>query len=400
MAVGPTPLHRTRRGKPTPTNLPVLRDPLIGRSQELEVARTLLLRDDVGLVTLTGVGGSGKTRLALEVARRAQDEFDDGVFFVSLAPLSDPFLVASTIARTLDLQDFGGRSPEMVLRAFLREKRLLLVLDNFEHLVEAAPLVDELLAHAAGLSVLATSRSSLRVQVEHELVVPPLAIPELPAEAALQALGAYGSVALFVRRSASIRHGFTLTQDNAAAVVEICRRLDGLPLAIELAAARTKLFSPHELLRRLDRRLPLLGSGARNMPARQRTLRDAIAWSYDLIGEDEQRLFRRLAIFAGGCTLESATAISRFDGDGPTDVLDGVASLIDQHLVQSYEATTGTRFRMLETIREFAIERLEAAGELAKTATLARRPVPSSRRRGRAEPPRARPGGVACSPGV
>ena len=276
-------VERMRRGKAPPTNLPVLRGRLVGRDQDLATARRILLSDDVGLLTLTGAGGSGKTSLALHLATDVLDAFDDGAFFVSCAPIADPALVASTIAQTLGLREAGDRPVVEGLVDYLQRRSLLLILDNFEQLLSAGPLVADLLAASPGLKVLVTSRAALKVRGEHELLVPPLALPDLGRLPASDTLAHSPSVALFVERARAVRFTFKLTPENARTVAEIAVRLDGLPLAIELAAARLRLFSLRELLTRLDHRLPLLTGGARDVPARQRTLRDTIAWSYDLL---------------------------------------------------------------------------------------------------------------------
>jgi predicted ATPase/class 3 adenylate cyclase len=297
-----------------PHNLPAQVTPLIGREKEVAAGQHVLRQEAVRLVTLTGAGGTGKTRLGLQVAAELLDQFSAGVFFVALAPISDPGLVASAIAQTLGVRELGGTPLLESLKAHLRDQQLLLLLDNFEHLLAAAPLVAELLAAAPRLKVLLTSRAVLHLRGEKEFPVPPLALPDpkhLPPVGAdlVSALSQYAAVELFIQRALDVKPEFVVTNENAPAVAEICVRLDGLPLAIELAAARIKLFPPEALLARLGSRLTLLTGGARDLPARQRTLRDAIAWSYDLLGESEQRLFRRLAVFVGGCTPEAAEAV-------------------------------------------------------------------------------------------
>jgi predicted ATPase/DNA-binding XRE family transcriptional regulator len=354
--------RRSAAGEPRQPTLPIGRSRLIGREQESAALRQLLLADDVGHVTLTGAGGVGKTRLALHVASSLHDTFGDGVYIVELAPLADPTLVASTMAQALGVP-LGGRPAPDALREYLRDRAILLVLDNFEHLLDAATLVPSLLDTSAGLKVLVTSRAPLRVRGEHEYEVPPLQLPDPRHPATLEVLSGYGAVALFVERARAIRGDFALTDENANAVIEICTRLDGLPLAIELVVPRVRVLSPQALVARLERRLPLLIGGTRDAPARQRTLRDTIAWSHDLLDQPEERLFRRLAVFVGGCTLEAAEAVCDVDGDLGMDVLGGLESLVSRSLVRQVEGDA--RFTMLETIREFALEQLEASGELA-----------------------------------
>jgi predicted ATPase/DNA-binding SARP family transcriptional activator len=349
-----------------PGSLPASPTALIGRETELTRARDLLGCPDVRLVTLTGPGGSGKTRLALEVAADLLDAFADGVFFVSLAPIRDPGLIVSGIAQVLGVRESGSRPLRELLDEHLRAREILLLLDNFEQLLPAAPLVSELMAAAPGLKVLVTSRAVLRLRWEQELPVLPLALPDRKRLPSVEALSQYAAVALFIQRAVAVRPGFVVTNANAPSVAEICWRLDGLPLAIELAAARIKLFTPEALLARLGSRLSLLVRGPRDLPERQQTLRDAIAWSYDLLTEEEKTLFRRLAVFVGGCTLEAAEAICGAAGDLQIDVLEAVASLVDKSLLLRDDAVEGEpRFTMLETIREYGEECLAASGEEA-----------------------------------
>jgi predicted ATPase/class 3 adenylate cyclase len=355
-----------------PNNLPVQPTPLIGREREIEAVWALLQRDAVRLVTLTGPGGIGKTRLALQIAADRIDEFPNGAFLVALAPISDPGLVPSAIAQALGIGAAGGAMLLQSVKEYLRQKQLLLVLDNFEQLLPAAPVVAELLAAARGLKVLVTSRAALRLQGEQEFPVPPLPVPDPKHLPPIASLSQYGAVELFIQRALAVKPDFVVTNENAPAVAQICHRLDGLPLAIVLAAARVKLFPPRALLARLQDRLALLTGGARDLPERHQTLRGAIAWSYDLLGEAEQSLFRRLSVFVGGCTFEAAEAVCNGEGDPEIDVLEGIATLVDHSLLLQEEAPdtnhTGDsepRITMLETIREFARERLLASGEAA-----------------------------------
>jgi predicted ATPase/DNA-binding XRE family transcriptional regulator len=362
---------------------------LVGRHQELdEIVR--LLTSTVRLVTLTGPGGVGKTTLALETARRAASAFPDGVHVVPLAPIGDPALVTGTLVHTLGLTQVSGQPAGDLLRAHLRDKHVLLLLDNFEHLLGAAADLAALLAECPRLVVLATSRAPLRVRGEQEYPVGPLAVPNLNRIPLAAELSGVPSVALFVERARAGAPRFELTQANVAAVAAICRRLAGLPLAIELAAVRVRLLTPTELLARLDRALPLLAGGARDLPERQRTMRAAIGWSYDLLANAEQALFRRLSVFPGGCTLEAVEAVcaepSRFPasqrrdeetaraGNGVVaaeEVLDLLMTLVEQSLVVAEETASGeTRYRMLEPIRQYARELLDESGE-ARAVSLA-----------------------------
>jgi predicted ATPase/DNA-binding CsgD family transcriptional regulator len=346
--------------------LPIPRTPLIGRDWELDVLHALLLCAGVGLVTLTGAGGSGKTRLALAAAARAGDAFPDGTPFVELAPIVDPNLVAPAIAQALGLQELPDRPLLEVLAAYLQPRRLLLVLDNFEHLLSAAPAVGYLVRRCPTLTVLATSRASLRLQDEHEFPVPPLALPDTVLPPSPEEVARVPAVAFFTARAAAARPSFALTEVNTQAVVEICRRLDGLPLAIELAAARTRVLSPGAILQRLGSRLTLLTGGSRDLPARQRTMRDTIAWSYDLLDAEEQRLFRRLAVFVGGWTLEAARDVCEVVS--LDSLLDQLTALMDKSLLVAEVRERGEpRFAMLETIREFGLEQL-AAGDVMHDA--------------------------------
>jgi predicted ATPase/class 3 adenylate cyclase len=325
-----------------PTNLPPQPTRLIGREQELADVGELLRRVDVRLLTVTGPGGAGKTRLALQAAADLLDDFADGVFFVGLAGVAEPSLVIPAIAQTLGVKESGGLSAEEALERFVHERELLLVLDNLEHVLDAAPQIHQLVLNARALKAISSSRAPLRVSGELEYPIPELADED--------------AVALFRERAQAIKPDFRLNGD-ATTVGEICRRLDGLPLAIELAAARAKVLSPIALLERLEQRLPMLSVGARDLPDRQRTLWDTIAWSYELLDEGEQRLFARLALFVGGFTLAAAEQVCDAD-------LDVLTSLVEKSLVRHHEE----RFRMLETIREFALERLEESGEVEQVA--------------------------------
>ncbi len=346
------------------SSLPAPLTPLVGREQEIAAVCALLWRPEVRLVTLTGTGGVGKTRLALGVAAAVNADFADGICFVALAPLIDPGLVLSTIAQALGVQEQGSRPLLEGLQDHLREKQLLLLLDNFEQVVSAAPVVAELLVAAPRLRVLVTSRTSLHLSGEHEFVVPPLALPDLRNLPPPDRLRQYGAIRLFVARAQAAHSAFVMTGENATAIAAICQQLDGLPLAIELAAGRSKLFTPQALLSRLRNRLKLLVGGAQDLPLRQQTLRGTIAWSYDLLGQDEKALFRRLAVFVGGCTLEAAEAVCTAQGDLLIDVLEAVAALVDKSLLrQETQADGQPRLLMLETIREYALERLAASGE-------------------------------------
>jgi predicted ATPase/transcriptional regulator with XRE-family HTH domain len=343
-----------------PPTLPIWLTPLVGREVELEAARAVLdpSSSAVRLLTLIGPGGVGKTRLAVAVAAGLSGAYQDGVMFIDLTPLHDPRLVAATVARALGLQETGGRSARELLLGHLRERHLLLLLDNMEHLLGATPLLTELLRACPRVALMVTSRTALRLQGEQRFSVAPLATPTVESDQDESVITS-PAVRLFVQRARAIASDFALDAANAAAVAGVCRRLDGMPLAIELAAARVSLLSPEGLLRRLERSLPLLTGGAPDLPARQQTLRGALAWSYDLLAPTQQTLFRRVAVFVGGWTLDAAEAVCA-DAELPADdVLDQLQSLVDSSLIRPMtEAGDEPRFGMLETVREYAAERL------------------------------------------
>ena len=349
-----------------PNNLSAQQTALIGREKEITEIKNLLRCDDVRLLTLTGVGGTGKTTLAQAVAREFLTDFEDGVFFVELAAVTNPEFVASTIAKTLGVKETGGKPILEVMKDYLREKQLLLVIDNFEQVLSAAPLLSEILKNTTDLKILVTSRARLNLSKDYEFVVPPLAVPESSAQVSPSELSENESVRLFVERARVARPNFSLSEENAPSVTEICVRLEGLPLAIELAAARTRIISPQSILERLENRLKLLTGGAKDLPARQQTVRATVEWSYELLDENEKFLFRRLAVFAGGFTFEAAEAVCGSDEHHKDQikVLDAVTSLIDKSLlIQKAQTDNEPRFRMLEVVREYAVESLEASGE-------------------------------------
>ena len=376
-------------------SLPPPRTSLIGREREIREVMDLLRRPEVRLVTLTGTGGTGKTRLAIQAAAGLFDDFEDGVVFVGLASLQDPDLVLTTAARALGVITASGETIAEDLGRHLRDRRLLLVLDNFEHVLAAAPSVAEIAAAAAGVTVLVTSRAPLRLSAERVYPVWPLQTPDGSED--VERLLQCESVALFESRARAVRPDFAVTAANAEPVADICNALDGLPLAIELAATRVGVLPPAALLQRLDHRLLLLQGGARDAPERQRTLRATIDWSYDLLEPEEQRLFVRLAVFAGGCTIGAAESVCGDD----LEAVDGLAALTDKGLTRLEGTDEEPRFSMLETIRQYAAGRLEESVAVRRAAPAARRALPRRCRGDRAEPGRNRePHGVARPAGA
>jgi predicted ATPase len=324
----------------------------------------LLRGEATRLLTLTGPGGMGKTRLALQAAADLLDDFPDGTFFAQLATLSEAELLLPAVAETLGVRETAEQPLDESLKDYLSERRMLLLLDNFEQVLEAAPAVTQLLAGAPGLKVLATSRAPLGLYGEHEFPVPPLTLPDLERPPPLERLTQYEAVGLFVERARALKPDFKVTNESAPAVAEICVRLDGLPLAIELAAARIKMLPPKAMLQRLGSRLKLLTGGARDLPERQRTLRATIEWSFALLDEGEQLLFGRLAVFSGGRTLQAIGAICDAEGDLPREAFDGISSLVDKSLLRQEKGPDGEpRFVMLETVHEFAREKLKESEE-------------------------------------
>jgi predicted ATPase len=353
-------------GPPAFNNLPAQLTPLIGREQDIQAVCALMRQPEVRLVTLIGPGGVGKTRLGLAVAQSMLSDFAEGVCFVPLAPIRNVEQVIPTIAKTLGLWEAADQPLLKQLQTALHERHLLLLLDNFEQVLPAAPSVADLLASCPHLSVLVTSRSALRLVGEYEFPVPPLATPDLTQLPDSQQLAHNAAAALFVARAQAMQPSFRLTPANAHAIAEICVRLDGLPLAIELAAARIKLLPPQALLKRLWHRFEVLTGGAQNLPSRQQTLHNTLQWSYDLLTQEEQRLFRWLSVFVGGCTLEATEAVCQAEGEQGMEVLEGVTSLLDKSLLQqTAQEDEEPRLQLLETIREYGQERLQADGELA-----------------------------------
>ncbi len=380
----PTEFPPLRSLDARPNNLPLQPTALIGREAELEAVHSLVRSSAARLITFTGPGGVGKTRLALQAAADMLDDYEHGVYFVELSTTSDPNLVISTVAQSLGVRETGGQQLLESLKAYLKEKQILLLLDNFEHVVTAAPLIADLLSVAPRLTVLVTSREVLNLRGEREFPVPPLALPDREHLPLFNEMLGYAAVRLFVASAQAVRASFALTDENAHAVVEICHRLDGLPLAIELAASQIRLLSPQMMLSRMGPGTDLLTRGTRDAPERQQTLRNVIDWSYNLLNDGEQVLLRRLSVFAGGCTVAAAEAIcgartleiepginGRSDNVGYVprpvhlaDVLDGILSLMGKSLLRQVEAEdTDPGFRMLQTIREYAEDRLAESGE-------------------------------------
>jgi predicted ATPase/DNA-binding XRE family transcriptional regulator len=350
---------------PPRTPLPTSLTPLIGRDADVQAMMQLFARPDVRLVTVLGPGGVGKTRLALEVAATTSSRWSDGATFVSLAAITDPALVIPTIAAAVGVREVGGQSLQTVLERTLHAHQWLLVLDNMEQVADAALDIAALLQRCPHLHILVTSRAPLRVRGEHEFLLAPLAVPPLDRVPRLDEVLQSAAVQLFVARVQAVAPTFVLTPTSAATVAAICRRLDGLPLAIELAASRGKVLTPTTLLARLDRALPLLSGGARDLPARQQTMRTTVAWSYDLLSSDDQHLFRHLAVFQDGWTLDVAAAIRGTQDRDAAGVVDGLGRLVDASLVVAYEVGDEPRYRLLEPIRQYALEQLEQRGEAA-----------------------------------
>ena len=367
-AAGDTAAGDTAAPRHAAAYIPTPPNPLIGRKREIAEVGALLRADAPRLLTLIGPGGVGKTRLALQAAAEAEALYPGAVAFVGLAPLRDASLVASAIAHALGVRERGDRTPLESVRAYLRDARLLVVLDNVEHLVEAMPLVSELLAAAPGLRILATSRAALRLQGEQLYPVGPLATPDPHCTLSLDALARVPAVELLLQRARAAIPSFALSDATAASVTALCRQLDGLPLALELAAARLTVLSPQVLSQRLVRRLPVLTGGPRDLPERQRTMRATLAWSYDLLDEQERALFRHLSVLAGGCRLEAAAAIAPERLGTIDDVTDVIGALVGKSLLQrSLDADGEPRFTMLETVREYGLECLEERGEAPAT---------------------------------
>lgn len=337
--------------------LPIPTTPLVGREEELAELSALLLRQEVRLVTLAGMGGIGKSRLALELGHTIKESFCDGVFFVPLASIRDTELVIGAMAQMLGLQ--GGTDLLEGLKTFLRDKQVLLVLDNFEQVMAAAPIISELLVTAPRLEIVVTSREILHLSGEYVYSVPPLSLAT-NASSPSGTVHPSEAVRLFVARAQAVKPDFALTPENMALIAEICQRLDGLPLAIELAAARSRLLSPRVLLERLGNSLDTLKGGARDLPTRQQTLKNTIDWSFQLLTQNEQTLFTRLGVFVGGCSLEAVEALNQ---DATNNVLEELSSLVDKSLINQREVLGEPRFEMLEILRDYALDKLEASGQ-------------------------------------
>jgi predicted ATPase len=358
----------SRHLAPRLNTLPSQPTVFIGREREVAAVKEMLLREDVRMVTLTGPGGIGKTRLALQVASEVSERFDGGICFIPLAAVTDALLIPSIVAQGLGIRETGRPVSIQSVKEYLQDSRsnLLLFFDNFEHMLAAAPVVAELITAVHKLRVLVTSRAPLHVYGEYEFPVPPLALPDLQSGTSREILSKNPTIALFMARAVAVKPNFELTEENAQAVATICTRLDGLPLAIELAAARIKLLSPSAMQLRLESSLQLLTGGPKDLPMRQQTLRRTIDWSYDLLSPAEQKLFRRVSVFVGGCTLEGVEAVCNTKQDLEVDVLDGMGSLVNNSLVRQIEQSAGEpRFALLDTVREYGLERLAASGEEA-----------------------------------
>ncbi|MBC8162258.1 MAG: tetratricopeptide repeat protein [Roseiflexaceae bacterium] len=353
-----------------PNNLPIQATPLVGRNQHIAEIYDILLDPEVRMLTLTGMGGTGKTRLAVHASAALLEAFPDGAYLVALSPVTNPLHVMSTVAHVLGIVGASEQQIHERVLNDLRDKQVLLVLDNFEHVLAAVPVVSDLLAEAAGLKIIVTSREPLHLYGEREYAVPPLALPDAQAPASIDQLLQYEAVRLFVERARAVKNGFTLNAANAPTIVELCRRLDGLPLSIELAAARVKLLSPAALLARLSELLDVLIGGARNLPSRQQSLRNMIDWSFNLLSAEERVVFCRLGVFVGGFSIDAAEQIlwSLSGGEQANlvhrnSLLDLLASLLDKSLLRQDEAEDSPRFSMLETIHLYAVEQLASSGE-------------------------------------
>lgn len=351
------------------SSVPTPRNKLIGRERELLMAKEMLRRDDIALVTLTGAGGIGKSRLGIQVALELQDQFPDGIYLVGLEALTDPELVIPTLARALGIAETAGPGPlSEMLKGLLHEKQVLLVLDNFEQVLAAASQVADLMESCPRTKFLITSRAPLHLRAERQLLIPPLTVPPIGDGLTPEMLQKYPAVQLFTERTRSVKPDFEVTPTNAMAVAQICDRLEGLPLAIELASARSRMLSPQALLVRLQDRFKLLRGERRDLPERQQTMYSAIDWSHSLLSDDEKRLFRRLAVFSGGWSFDDADAVCNSEDEEPRPVFEGLEKLVEHSLVRPPEEVGGElRFSMFETIREFARERLGQSGDLDAT---------------------------------